>query len=99
MTKETRGLLLTFLNELNKDKEIGQLESAIIENIENIINYANAREIEKIKKEALKIEDDFIQIKDLLKYQYFDYGISANKIEKERRLDWQPKGFSEILNA
>lgn len=99
MTKETRGLLLEFLNKLDENGEIGKLEISILDKVEKIIAYAENYDIEKIKKEVVQIEDDFIEFKNLIKYQYFDYGVSANEIEKNRRLDWQPKGFNEILNA
>ena len=99
MTKETRGLLLEFLSKLDESREIGHLETSILDKVEKIITYAENYDIEKIKKEVVQIEDDFIEFKNLIKYQYFDYGISANEIEKNRRLDWQPKGFDEILNA
>lgn len=99
MTKETRGLLLEFLNKLDENGEIGKLEISILDKVEKIIAYAENYDIEKIKKEVVQIEDDFIEFKNLIKYQYFDYGVSANEIEKNRRLDWQPKGFNENLNA
>lgn len=97
MTKETRGLLLEFLNKLNEQREIGQLETIILDKIQNIISYADNCNTEKIKEEVLKLEDDFEKYGNLIKYQYFDYGVSASELEKERNLKWEPKGLLSTL--
>ena len=34
---------------------------------------------------------------ELVKYQYFDYGVAASDIEGEVNVNWQPKGMISLI--
>ncbi|AVQ29467.1 hypothetical protein C4N20_15655 [Fusobacterium ulcerans] len=96
MEKSTRGILLEFVKKINENAEIGQLEKSVA----NTLNYLmeNVKD-DKARKKLIEMENNILKYSDLVKYQYFDYGVFAAVIGEEIDLNWEPQGMISLLNV
>ena len=48
------------------------------------------------KKEGIRLQSDLLEIFDLIKWVYMDYGEKLSQVVEEYDLDWTPKVAEEI---
>ncbi|MFR4519933.1 MAG: hypothetical protein ACLT40_08260 [Fusobacterium sp.] len=97
MEKSTRGLVLEFVKKLDQNSELGKLEDSLFDNICDIVNKAKAENNEEIEDLIVSLERKMMSYIELVKYQYFDYGVAASDIEGEVNVNWQPKGMISLI--
>ena len=75
MTLEQKNFLLGFLRISGVNKEISDFEEKLREDISDIIDLLPKEE----RKKGLALENNFLDFIQLLKWTYFDYGVSAKR--------------------
>lgn len=101
MTKERRAFLLQFLKSISKDTQVGILEKNILQTIKDN-NFATSEMekkelIQEIEKKLFILETLFLEFSDLVKYQYFNYGLLAQNIENNYKTEYTPIKLIEVL--
>lgn len=92
MTKEARTFLINFISRANTNNELFKIENEILDFFSKIATCEN-----EIKpSEIIKLEDNFLKYVDLVKYQYFNYGILAQSLEENQSLTFIPMGLNEV---
>lgn len=91
MTLEQKNFILGFLAISGINKEVVNFEEKIRNDFSKIIDLLPKEE----RKKGLKFENDLIDFIEILKWNYFNYGVSANETLEEWQLTWTPD-FIEI---
>lgn len=99
MTKERRAFLLQFIKMGFKNTQLKDLEKDILNYLStDFVTTAMEKEtiIKKIEERFYILENFFLTYSELVKYQYFNYGLLANDIENNYK-DITPIGLIEVL--
>lgn len=99
MTKERRAFLLQFIKMGFKNTQLKDLEKDILNYLStDFITTEMEKEtiIKKIEERFYILENFFLTYSELVKYQYFNYGLLANDIENNYK-DITPIGLIEVL--
>lgn len=99
MTKERRAFLLQFIKMGFKNTQLKDLEKDILNYLStDFITTEMEKEtiIKKIEERFYVLENFFLTYSELVKYQYFNYGLLANDIENNYK-DITPVGLIEVL--
>lgn len=97
MEKSTRAFILEFAKKLDQNNEVGKLEDGLFSNIADLMEKANAENNEEIGDLIVSLERKIMSYMELVKYQYFDYGVTASDIESEANINWEPKGLVSLI--
>lgn len=97
MEKATRAFVLEFAKKLDQNSELGKLEDSLFDNIADIVSKAKAENNEEIEDLIISLERKIMSYMELVKYQYFDYGVAASDIESEANANWEPKGLISLI--
>lgn len=92
MTKEARTFLINFISRADTNNELFKIENEILDFFSEIVTCKNEIKSSKI----VKLEDNFLKYIDLVKYQYFNYGILAQSLEENQSLTFIPEGLNEV---
>lgn len=87
MTTEQKNLLLGFLEISGVNKEVRDFEMNVRNQVSKIIDLLPSEN----SKKGLQLESDLLNLIDLLKWSYFDYGVSAEETLDSWKLNWTPK--------
>lgn len=93
MTKEERTLLIQFISRSVQNNELINLETQILG---FFVDFANSEKDEKTLQKILNLEENFLKYFDLVKYQYFNYGMLAQSIEENYNLKFTPQNLKEV---
>jgi hypothetical protein len=99
MTKERRAFLLQFIKMGFKNTQLKDLEKDILNYLStDFVTTEMEKEtiIKKIEERFYILENFFLTYSELVKYQYFNYGLLANDIENNYK-DITPVGLIEVL--
>lgn len=99
MTKERRAFLLQFIKMGFKNTQLKDLEKDILNYLStDFVTTEMEKEtiIKKIEERFYILENFFLTYSELVKYQYFNYGLLANDIENNYK-DITPIGLIEVL--
>lgn len=94
MEKETRAFMLEFAKQIDQKNELGKLEKILFDNTDSIMQKVNSEEIKDL---VVTLERNIMNYMELVKYQYFDYGVTASNIASEVNVDWEPKGLNTLI--
>lgn len=87
MTLEQKNFLLGFLAISGVNKEVQQNETDVKKLVSEIIDLLPKEE----RKKGLNLENNLIRLLELVKWSYFDYGVSANETLEDWNLEWTPE--------
>ena len=93
MKKETRAFMLEFAKQIDQKNELGKLEKILFDNTDSIMQKTDSEEIKDL---VVTLERNIMNYMELVKYQYFDYGVTASNIESEVNVNWEPKGLVSL---
>ena len=94
MKKETRAFMLEFAKQIDQKNELGKLEKILFDNTDSIMQKTDSEEIKDL---VVTLERNIMNYMELVKYQYFDYGVTASNIASEVNIDWEPKGLNTLI--
>lgn len=94
MEKETRAFMLEFAKQIDQKNELGKLEKILFDNTDSIMQKVDSEEIKDL---VVTLERNIMNYMELVKYQYFDYGVTASNIASEVNIDWEPKGLNTLI--
>ena len=94
MKKETRAFMLEFAKQIDQKNELGKLEKILFDNTDSIMQKVDSEEIKDL---VVTLERNIMNYMELVKYQYFDYGVTASNIASEVNIDWEPKGLNTLI--
>lgn len=97
MTKETRTFLIQFISRSDLNDELTKLETQILDFFVNFTTSEIENKNKKTPQEIIKLEENFLKYSELVKYQYFNYGILAQSLEENYSLSFTPQNLKEIL--
>ena len=99
MTKETRTFLIQFISRADKNNELTRLETEILDFFREYSEDEKCKNEKKnILKNILKLEENFLKYADLIKYQYFNYGMLAQDLESNYSLSFAPSELKEVMS-
>ena len=87
MTLEQKNFLLGFLSISGVNKEVKDFEMDVRKQVSQIIDLLPSEEVSK----GIKLESDLLELLELVKWSYFDYGASANETLEDWNLGWTPE--------
>lgn len=92
MTNREKNLVRNFLSLTGLDKETTVKEDKAIIKLGELIDLLP----KEYKKEGIRLQSDLLEIFDLIKWVYMDYGEKLSQVVEEYDLDWTPKVAEEI---
>lgn len=92
MTLEQKNFLLGFLAISGVNKSVQDFEMNVRKQVSEIIDLLPKEKISK----GIKLENDLLELLELIKWSYFDYGVSANETDEEWDLTWTPDVAEKI---
>lgn len=92
MTNREKNLVRNFLSLTGLDKETTVKEDKAIIKLGELIDLLPKEH----KKEGIRLQSDLLEIFDLIKWVYMDYGEKLSQVVEEYDLDWTPKVAEEI---
>lgn len=97
MTKEERTFLIQFISRSDLNDELIKLETQILDFFVNFATSEIENKKEKTPQEFLNLEENFLKYSELVKYQYFNYGMLAQSLEENYSLSFTPQNLKEVL--
>lgn len=92
MTNREKNLVRNFLSLTGLDKETTVKEDEAIRKLGELIDLLP----KDYQKDGVRLQSDLLEIFDLIKWVYMDYGAKLSQVVEEYDLDLTPKVAEEI---
>lgn len=97
MTSKERCFLISFLEKIDKNDYLIKIEDEILTFLSELENQEKNQQNKTIEK-INDIQEKFYLYSELVKYQFFNYGLLANHIEKTFKLNYVPDNLKELVD-
>lgn len=96
MTNREKNLLCFFLGVSKTDNGCTKQYEKVLENLTKLAYKLGVKDGTAENREFMALENEIIDLFEMTKNMYFDFGLNANEVIEEYDLDWTPKVMEEI---
>ena len=96
MSTREKNLLIYFLGLSRTDNGCTKKYDEVIRKVTQLAHKLGIKSGTKQMKYFMELEDEIVDLFDMTKNAYFDFGKNANEVIEEYDLDWTPEKTEEI---